>query len=214
MSTTSSTMIASQSSNRNVVVLSGILLLVFVLFSWNIFRVFSDTRHDADYLQIISDMRVLSQQISTHTREATQGKSTAFDELDRVSKQFGKQYAKLNDGADGLPSLKEELPKEIEALGNVWKRIDSSSQVISANKSRVLYLHEAASALSASIPELQQKYDTVVDALIDSQSAPQQVADAEKQRWRAERLARNVDKRPPMLRPSSLMPMQATLAKY
>jgi twitching motility protein PilJ len=187
-------MIASQSSNRNVVVLTGILLLVFSLFSWNIYRVFSDTKHDADYLEIIADMRVLSQQISTHTREATQGKGTAFDELERVRKEFSRQYTRLTVGDDDLPSLKDELPNEIESMGSSWKRIDSSSSVIVANKSRVIFLHEVASTLSASIPELQQKYNTVVDALIDGQSSLQQVAQAEKQTWRAERLARNVDK--------------------
>ncbi len=194
MSTTSSTMIASQSSNRNMVILSGLALLVFLLFAWNIFKVFSDTKHDADYLEITADMRVLSQQISTHTREASQGKPTAFDELERVRKDFGTQYTRLTQGDDDLPPLKDELPKELEALGAVWQRIDKSSQVINANKSRVIFLHEVASTLSASIPELQQKYDTVVDILIDGQSSAQQVAEAQRQTWRSERLARNVDK--------------------
>lgn len=193
MSTTSTTMIAKHSSNRAVAILSGILLVVFILFAWNIFRVFSDTRNDSDYLEIIADMRVLSQQITTHTREAIQGKATSFDELEKFRKEFARQYGRLKDGDDSVPALSNDL-KELEDMGAAWKRIDASAGTVAANKSRVLMLHDAASALSASIPELQQKYNAVTEALIDSQGSSYLIAEAQKQTWRAERMARNIDK--------------------
>ncbi|NRB37787.1 MAG: type IV pili methyl-accepting chemotaxis transducer N-terminal domain-containing protein [Pseudomonadales bacterium] len=196
MSTTSSTMIANQTSNKNVVALLAFLLVAAIGLVWNIVQVVSDAGNDAEYLEITSDMRVLAQQISTHSRESAEGKQTAFEELERVRREFAVEVAKLSTGiiAEGLPPLADQLPKGLVSLEKVWKRVDSSSQTIYANKARVLFLHEVASTLSASIPELQQKYDTVVDILIDSRASSDQVAQAQKQTWRAERIKANVDK--------------------
>ena len=196
MSTTSSTMIIKQSSNKSIIVVAALMAITFVFFVGNIIHVVQNAAHDAAYLKITGDLRVIGQQISTHSREATQGKQTAFDELERARKEYGNLYGMLKNGSDeaGLPALQEQLPKELETLGKVWTRVNTSAETIYANKDRVIFLHEVASTLSASIPELQQKYDTVVDILIDSRGSAEQVAEAQRQTWRAERIARNVDK--------------------
>ncbi|HEY9033828.1 MAG TPA: methyl-accepting chemotaxis protein [Pseudomonadales bacterium] len=194
MSTTSSTMIASQSNNKNVVLLITFTLLVFLAFAWNIFQVVRDAEHDSEYLKITGDLRVFAQLIATNSREATAGKKISFDDLEQYRQRFSAEYRKLSEGADGLPPLAEDLPSELSTLGTVWTRVNEAAQTIHANMDRVLFLHEVANTLSASIPELQQKYDTVVDVLIDSRSSVEQVAEAQKQTWRAERIARNVDR--------------------
>ncbi len=194
MSTTSSTMIANQTSNKNVIALFVVLLIVFTGLVLNIVQVVKDANNDAEYLEVTSDLRVLAQQISTHSREAAEGKQTSFDELERVRKDFSTAVARLAKGDESLPSLASQLPKGMVSLDKVWKRVDGASQTIYANKARVLFLHEVASTLSASIPELQQKYDTVVDILIDSNASSNQVAQAQKQTWRAERIKANIDK--------------------
>jgi twitching motility protein PilJ len=168
--------------------------LIFMFFVWNVVQIFRDASDDADYLKITGDLRVLSQQISTHSREAQEGKPSAFDELERVRKEFAKEFKVLDKGSDELAPLSGYLPKEIATLGKVWQRVNADSQTIFANRDRVLFLHEVASTLSASIPELQQKYDTIVDILVDGRASADQVASAQKQTWRAERIARNVDK--------------------
>ena len=194
MSTTSSTMIASQSNNKNVVLLIGFTLLVFLVFAWNIFQVIRDAEHDSQYLKITGDLRVFAQLISTNSREATAGKKVSFEDLEQYRKRFGSEFEKLNAGSDSLPPLSGYLPNELESMGNVWGRVNEAAQTIHANKDRVLFLHEVANTLSASIPDLQQKYDSVVDILIDNRGSVEQVAEAQKQTWRAERIARNVDK--------------------
>ncbi len=194
MSTTSSTMLWNQSGNKNIIYLFGAIAVVFAFLIWNIIEVVRYAQDDAEYLNMTGELRVLSQQMATHSREAKEGKASAFEELETVRKEIATQIKSFEKGSVSLPALKQELPKEITELSTVWGRVNADSQTIYANSDRVLFLHEVAATLSASIPELQQKYDTVVDILVDSRASADQVASAQKQTWRAERIARNVDK--------------------
>jgi twitching motility protein PilJ len=181
-------MIANQTSNKNVIALFVVLLIVFAGLVLNIVQVVKDASNDAEYLETTSDLRVLAQQISTHSREAAEGKQTSFEELERVRRDFSASVTRLAQGDESLPSLAGQLPKGMVSLDKVWKRVDGASQTIYANKARVLFLHEVASTLSASIPELQQKYDTVVDILNYSNATSRKGAQAQKKTWRAERI--------------------------
>ena len=139
-------------------------------------------------------MRVTAQLIATNSREAAGGKPISFEDLEKFRRTFNAEFEKLQKGGAGLPPLGDQLPRELNNLGAVWNRINDSANTIYANRDRVLFLHEVASTLSASIPELQQKYNNVVSALIASNSSVEQITEAQKQTWRAERIARNVDR--------------------
>jgi twitching motility protein PilJ len=187
-------MLFNQSGNKNIFYLFGAIAVVFAFLIWNIIEVVKFAQDDAEYLNMTGELRVLSQQMATHSREAKEGNATAFNELESVRKEIARQIKSFEKGSDSLPALKLELPKEITELSSVWSRVNADSQTIFANSDRVLFLHQVAAELAASIPELQQKYDTVVDILVDTRASADQVAAAQKQTWRAERIARNVDK--------------------
>jgi twitching motility protein PilJ len=191
-----SNVLPSGGSNRNVVLLTAVLAVCALLFAVNIFMVLRNAGHDAKYLALTGDLRLLSQQIQTLSREATEGTATAFDKLEKARVDFGRAFAMLANGDEktGLPSPKEYLSKELDSLEAVWKRVDGGAKTIVQNKQRILFLHEVARTLSASIPELQQEYTGVVETLIDNGAPAEQVALAQKQSWLAERIARNVDK--------------------
>ncbi len=194
MSTTSSTMLWNQSGNKSIIYVFVAIAIVFSFFIWNIIQVVRFAQDDSEYLKMTGELRVLAQQMATHAREAKEGKASAFEELESVRKEIAKLMLSFQKGSEGLPALSDNLPKEIGELSSVWSQVNNDSQTIYANSDRVLFLHEVAATLSASIPELQQKYDTVVDILVDSRASADQVASAQKQTWRAERIARNVDK--------------------
>lgn len=194
MSTTSSTMIARQTSNKNVVLLIAVTMVVFVMFAWNIFQVVRDADHDAEYLKSTGDLRVLAQTITTSARDASAGKRIAFDDLEKARRAFSAEYTRISQGDMTLPALNDQLPKEIDNLTNVWNRINNAAQTVFANRDRVLFLHEVASTLGASLPELQQKYEQASAILVANNASVAVISEVQKQIWRAERIARNVDR--------------------
>lgn len=194
MATTTNSVISKLPSNRNIVILTVIMVAIAILFVGNIVFVLRDAGHDAKYLELTGEMRVISQQIATNAREATAGESEAFDKLEKARKQFDGAVGLLRNGSTSLPSPKKYLSSELSSLGKVWNRVNTGAKTIVSNKERILFLHEVASTLNASIPELQQEYNNVVEILIDNSAPADQVALAQKQSWLAERIARNVDK--------------------
>ncbi len=194
MSTTSSKMIISQSNNKAVMAVAVVMAAVMILFLVTLYMIWRNNAYDTEYVRISSDMRVLAQEISTYSREASQGKQASFPLLDSKRKEMDQAFLRLKNGDADLPKLDSMLPEDVKELGVVWQRVNSSSETIISNRDRVLLLYEGANTLKASIPELQKKYDGVVDVLVDSGGASDQIAEAQRQTLRAERIARNIDK--------------------
>ena len=161
---------------------------------FNAYIVLRDAGYDAQYLELAGELRVLSQQVSTSSRQATAGDAEAFDQLSSSRGNFNAKLGNLRNGTSSLPSPSSMLPEELAALEGVWRKVDTAASTIVDNRERILFLHEVAKTLNDSIPELQAEYNNVVEILLESRSPADQVAVAQRQSWLAERIARNVDK--------------------
>jgi twitching motility protein PilJ len=180
--------------NRGATVLVVLLVGAIAAFITTAYMVVRDTNYDARYLELAGDLRVMMQEVSTASRQAIAGDAQAFDDLENARQGLDQTLQVFNKGAPGLPSPKHMLNKEIGELNTLWAQTDGAAQTVVANRERILFLHEVARNLNASIPELQQEYDFVVDILIENGASPSQIAIAQKQVWLAERIARNVEK--------------------
>lgn len=160
----------------------------------NAYIVVRDAGHDQRYLELAGELRVLAQQVATHARGAGEGEAEAFTQLDQSRARFAQVLDTLVDGTEALPSPRPMLSGELTRLSELWQQVNRSAQVIIDNRERILFLHEVARTLGASIPELQQEYNSVVEVLLENRAPADQVVLAQRQSWLAERIARNVDK--------------------
>ncbi|MCP3908089.1 MAG: methyl-accepting chemotaxis protein, partial [Oceanicoccus sp.] len=160
---------------------------------FNAYIVLRDAGFDARYLELTGELRVLSQQISTSSRQATAGDAAAFDELSKSRNKFNQTIGILQNGTSSLPSPQSMLSSELSELGGLWNKVNTASSTIVDNRERILFLHEVAKTLNDSIPELQAEYNNVVEILLENRAPAEQVAVAQRQSWLAERIARNVD---------------------
>ena len=153
-----------------------------------------DAGHDARYLELTGELRVLTQQISTSSSQATAGEAEAFDLLARSRNQFNQTINTLNNGNSSLPSPKAMLNDELTGLEGRWGTMNTASGTIVDSRDRILFLHDVAKRLNDAIPELQAEYNNVVEILLENRAPSDQVAVAQRQSWLAERIGRNVDK--------------------
>lgn len=181
-------------TNRLMLFFVIVAIVSLVLALINVYVLLRDQQYDKEYLESTGDLRVLSQQISTYSREATAGNAIAFDGLAKSRNEFSRVYSELVKGNDDFKSLKDSLPSQMDRLGDVWGDISTSSGTIVENRERILFLHEVAKALNESIPQLQDQYNTVVELLLKNKAPASQVSMAQKQTWLAERIARNIDR--------------------
>jgi len=160
----------------------------------NTYIVLRDSTFDAQYLELTGELRVLSQLISTSSRQATAGDARAFKQLSTARSQFSQTFGEMKSGAQSSSAPGTMLSNGLASLNGLWDEVNSSSTTIVENRERILFLHEVAKNLTEAIPVLQSEYDKVVSILLSSGAGASQVAVAQRQSWLAERIARNVDK--------------------
>ena len=84
--------------------------------------------------------------------------------------------------------------ERIAEFDGIWNGIKSSSQEIVSNKETIIFLHDVATTLNESLPELQNEHNNIVDILLENNAPAEQVQVAQNQIMLAERIGRNVDK--------------------
>ncbi|MFT0702062.1 chemotaxis protein, partial [Citrobacter meridianamericanus] len=75
-----------------------------------------------------------------------------------------------------------------------WDGLRKNADSILASEQTVLSLHQVASTLAETIPQLQVEYEEVVDILLENGAPADQVAVAQRQSLLAERILGSVNK--------------------
>ncbi|MYM63664.1 methyl-accepting chemotaxis protein [Pseudomaricurvus sp. HS19] len=191
MKNQSSNVFAAVRANRTVTVLVIALVMALVGAVVSIILVQRDASRDQDYLQLTADLRAYSYRVSSLSRDATSGNEEAFGELQSVLKSMEQVWGKLS-AAD--PNTRAALADELGSYSGIWKKVQSDAQTIIDNKDTIIFLNDVAITLNESLPELQAEHNYIVEILLENDAPADQVAVAQMQSWRAERIGRNVDK--------------------
>ncbi len=147
-----------------------------------------DSAKDRANLEIVADLRTQSYRVTGLSRDATNGNEQAFEDLQTVLGQ-------MNDGWSQLKASDSELPREVlnDFDANLSTVINEAETIIQ-DKDTIIFLHQVVSTLNERLPQLQEEHTQVVEILLDSNAPADQVAVAQAQSWRAERIGRNIDK--------------------
>ena len=191
MKTKSSSLNVRAKSNPVLALLIFALVGFVALMGVIIYVLFRDAARDQDYLQRTGELRALSYRVSTLARDATAGNSDAFSELRGVTTEMDTTWARLK-ASDS--QTRQTLSKEMAAYEEVWRRVQQDSEAITNNEDTIVFLHDVATTLNESLPELQAEHNNIVEILLENDAPADQVSVAQMQSWRAERIGRNVDK--------------------
>ncbi|GAA5315841.1 MAG: chemotaxis chemoreceptor PilJ [Candidatus Pelagadaptatus aseana] len=191
MKNNAQSLISTVRQNRSmtvlVIALLGFLVATVVSAVW----VQRDSSRDQQVLQYTADLRALSYRLTALSRDATSGSEAAFSELGNVIELMDQTWAKT-------PNLdarsRAALAEEISGYDGIWQRVKSNASTIVDNKGTIIFLNDVATTLNESLPELQAEHNNIVEILLDNRAPANQVAVAQEQSWRAERIGRNVDK--------------------
>ncbi len=183
--------LASLKANRTMTVLVLVLALALIASVASIITVQNFAERDQQYLQLTGELRALSFRVTALSRDATSGNENAFRELQNVVSDM---EAKWNELRGGDADTRAALAKEISAYASVWQKVQSDAQTIIDNKETIIFLNDIAITLNESLPELQAEHNYIVEILLENDAPADQVAVAQMQSWRAERIGRNVDK--------------------
>lgn len=191
MKTDTGSLFTRVKSNPVMASLVLVLLASFAIAVWMFIEITNSTTQDQKYLQVTSELRASSYQLTSLSRDATAGDEDSFDELREVTAGMDRNWQQIKSSDQ---KTRSELADAIAAFDGVWNRVKGNSQVIVDNQQTIVFLHDVATTLNESLPELQAEHNTIVEILLESAAPADQVSVAQMQSWRAERIGRNVDK--------------------
>lgn len=177
--------------NPFLIFLVVLLLALLGLITFGLLRINQDVKTDQGALQDISNLRALSYRVSSLSREATSGGEASFNELEQVTSEMTRLWDELQFLGDSPHS---DLTKAYGSFSSIWQKVSENAQTIITNKKIIIFLNDVANTLNESLPGLQSEHNNIVEILLESKAAPEQVSVAQMQSWRAERIGRNVDK--------------------
>ncbi len=191
MKTDSAGLFAKAKSNPVLATFVVGLIVLFVLMGLILYKLFTDSQRDQDYLRMAAELRAQSYRLTSLSRDATAGDEQAFNELQSVVASMDRTWSRLKASDNHTRVV---LAEQFAEFDGIWTRISSNSEVILGNKETIVFLHDVANTLNESLPELQTEYTNIVDILLENSAPAEQISVAQTQSWYAERIGRNVDK--------------------
>ncbi|WP_251358763.1 methyl-accepting chemotaxis protein [Kangiella sp. TOML190] len=176
-----------------------IVLLVLALIAFAVNAIYGaiQSGNVAKRVALASEMKVLSQQISTNATEAAKGTQAAFADLDTATNKFNQNLRYLMDGdaTSGLPASPAAIKNnQLTQLSNLWQTVNENTDKILENRDVVNQMFSNSQELNQLIPNLQSQYDSVIDTLLDSRASGSEVHQATRQKWLAERISSGLQK--------------------
>lgn len=183
---------AGQENSTPLIALGVIFAALFIALIVTIFIIDRNSKHDNEYINYASELRVLSQEIAKNATEAAGGKKAAFDELNRSRDDFQRLWGLIIGGnpETGLPPSQMATESGVQKL---WDDVKGNADQILGAQETVLTLHEVAQTLNETIPQMQVEYEEVIDILLENDAPSDQISVAERQQLRAERIVRTVN---------------------
>ncbi|MBB6519890.1 methyl-accepting chemotaxis protein [Pseudoteredinibacter isoporae] len=178
-------------SNPFMAALIAALVASLIAMAVSFYLLQRDAGKDQAQLQLTAELRASSYRLTALSRESTSGDEKAFSELSKVVAEMDGKWQELRSQDDSNRTM---MAAEYAAFDSVWQRVKSNSRTIINNKDTIIFLNDVANTLNQSLPELQAEHNNIVEILLESNAPADQVAVAQMQSWRAERIGRNVDK--------------------
>lgn len=178
-------------SNPFMAALIAALVASLIAMAVSFYLLQRDAGKDQEQLQLTAELRAFSYRLTALSRESTSGDEKAFSELSKVVAEMDGKWQALRSQDDSNRTM---MATEYAAFDSVWQRVKSNSRTIINNKDTIIFLNDVANTLNQSLPELQAEHNNIVEILLESNAPADQVAVAQMQSWRAERIGRNVDK--------------------
>ncbi|MEF8833271.1 MAG: methyl-accepting chemotaxis protein [Halofilum sp. (in: g-proteobacteria)] len=174
----------------NPVIILSVLLIVFLagmIASFLYAQALGQYR--TQYNDLITEQRRLADEISTTATAAASGEADAFDRLQTLTDDFGRNLEILarGDAESGLPPLPEQYDSQLESVRSTWNVEQVNLEAITAGRESVEQINQYIDEIRGISDELLVQTSTVVDQLVSGDAPPETVQAASRQLWLLQR---------------------------
>lgn len=183
------------------------VILFFSIIGMGISLWYADTQqsNQQQYLEIVSEQKLLSQRLATLSLESAAGRETAFAQLLSFRDRFDETLYIFENGnlRSGLPALPASTREQLSTVKNVWLGEDGESgsdsyrgniNSILEGKLAISEVGEFVLVIQEFIPQLLSFSEQVVDLLVERNAPPRQVFMASRQLMLTQRIENNMNR--------------------
>ena len=191
--------------SKPILILGAILVVSIVSMGGILLYAATQQSYQLEYLEIVSEQKLLSQRVATLSLESAAGKSSAFKQLEKFSNRFDETLDVFTSGdaLRQLPALPDSTNDELDDLKNVWLGESGTATDISyrSNVARILdgnvsisEVGEFVLVIQEFIPQLLSFSEEVVDLLVERNLDPHIVFVATRQLMLTQRIENNMNR--------------------
>lgn len=191
--------------SKPILVLGVILFLSIVGMGGSLWYADTQQSNQQQYLETVSEQKLLSQRLATLSLESAAGRETAFAQLLSFRDRFDETVHIFENGnlRTGLPALPVSTHGQLSTVKNVWLGEDGESgpnsyrgniNSILEGKLAISEVGEFVLVIQEFIPQLLSFSEQVVDLLVERNAPPRQVFMASRQLMLTQRIENNMNR--------------------
>lgn len=152
--------------------------------------------YDKQYITLLGEQRVLSQQITKYAGQTSQGTSAVFSQLKKSHESFRHSFSLLKEGdpETGMPPTPVEVLEALQAVETEWRRFDRNVTTILGREQAVRAMRETVQAINERASQLLALSDEVATLMAQRGSESGQVYIASRQLMLSQRIVNNVNR--------------------
>ncbi len=181
--------------NRALYLWSALFLLFILLMGLAFWQSSEFERTGRQYLNLASDLRLLSQRMTTQSLSAAQGRDQSFLFLKQHQDAFESSLKALvsGDKQAKLPALPAELTPELKQINTQWQTYAKDLDAILLSRPAIAKAEKAIKAVKEKIPVLLEESEHVIDLLNQQQASTDQIYHATRQLMLVQRIESNLN---------------------
>lgn len=193
--------------SKPILILGVLLMLAIITMAGSLFYATTQQGYQQQYLELVSEQKLLSQRLATLSLESAAGRESAFTQLEQFRNRYDDTLNILSNGnpATGLPPLPSSIHQQYNSVTRVWSGSgnddDSDIETYRGNIGKILdgklaisEVGEFVLVIQEFIPQLLSFSEEVVDLLVERNATPHQVFMASRQLMLTQRIENNMNR--------------------
>lgn len=167
-----------------------LITLTFVMTTF--FLLARHAQHEQEWMSLVTDVQVTSQQLAKSANEAAAGNLDAFLELRNSRNRIASAVSRAAEVAAKLPTVPTAVATPVKQLNQSWNLMSANAASILDREKLILELASAKNIVQENIPDIQKHTDAGLRSLTESGAPTSQVVFASRQLVLADRILRRV----------------------
>jgi len=116
--------------SKSILILGVLLLLSIVMMAGSLFYAATQQGYQRQYLELISEQKLLSQRLATLALESATGKERAFITLEQSRDRYDETLKIFKSGnpRTGLPAIPKSAQRQFRVITDLWYGEDSDAE--------------------------------------------------------------------------------------